>query len=60
MIFTLTGAQEAGFSGQVSALFAWRPAEGFYLEASLPEIGVVTPGRGAVTIGGSLRGGFRF
>lgn len=60
VIFTLTGAQDVGFSGRVSALFAWRPTDRFYLEASLPEIGVVSPGSGAVTIGGSLRGGFRF
>jgi hypothetical protein len=59
-IFTLTGARDVGFSGQLSALFAWRPTERFYLEASLPELGVVTPGTGAVTIGASVRAGFRF
>ena len=60
VIFTLTGAQDVGFSGQVSALFAWRPVDRFYLEASLPEIGIVSPGSGAVTIGASLRAGYRF
>lgn len=60
VIFTLTGAREVGFSGSISALFAWRPTDRFYLEASLPEVGVVTPGTGAVTIGGSLRAGYRF
>lgn len=60
VIFTLTGARDVGFSGRASALIAWRPSARFYLEASLPEIGVVTPGSGAVTIGASLRAGYRF
>ena len=60
VIFTLTGARDVGFSGRASALIAWRPTERFYLEASLPEVGVVSPGSGAVTIGASLRAGYRF
>lgn len=60
VLFTATGSQDVGFSGQLGALFAWRPTDRFYLEASLPELGVLTPGSGAVTIGGSLRGGLRF
>ncbi|GAB5543584.1 MAG: hypothetical protein SangKO_033440 [Sandaracinaceae bacterium] len=59
-VFTLTGARDVGFSGHLSALVAWRPTERFYLEASLPEIGLVTPGAGALTIGASLRAGYRF
>jgi len=60
VIFTLTGSRDAAFSGRVSALFAWRPADHFYLEASLPELGYVSPGAGALTIGASLRAGYRF
>jgi hypothetical protein len=60
VIFTLTGARDVGFSGRASALIAWRPTDRFYVEASLPEVGVVTPGSGAVTIGASLRAGYRF
>jgi hypothetical protein len=60
VIFTLTGARDVGFSGRASALIAWRPTHRFYVEASLPEVGVVTPGSGAVTIGASLRAGYRF
>lgn len=59
-VFTLTGARDVGFSSQASALVAWRPTDRFYLEASLPELGVVTPGAGALTIGASLRAGYRF
>lgn len=60
VVFTFTGARDAGFSAQVSALFAWRPTDHFYLEASLPELGYVSPGAGALTIGASLRAGYRF
>ncbi|MFK7989813.1 MAG: hypothetical protein AB8I08_27590 [Sandaracinaceae bacterium] len=60
VVFTLTGAREAGFSARASALFAWRPVENVYLEVSIPEIGVVTPGTGALTIGASGRVGYRF
>ena len=60
MVFTLTGSRDAGFSGKIRALFAWRPVERFYLEASIPEIGIVTPGTGAITLGASLRAGYRF
>lgn len=60
VIFTFTGSRDVGFSARVSALFAWRPAEHFYLEASIPELGYVSPGAGALTIGASLRAGYRF
>ncbi|MCB9595450.1 MAG: hypothetical protein H6719_22205 [Sandaracinaceae bacterium] len=60
VIFTFTGARDVGFAARVSALFAWRPTEHFYLEASLPELGYVSPGAGALTIGASLRAGYRF
>lgn len=60
VLFTFSGARDVAFSGRISALWAWRPVEHFYLEASLPELGYASPGAGAVTIGASLRGGVRF
>ncbi|MBX3269774.1 MAG: hypothetical protein KF729_05915 [Sandaracinaceae bacterium] len=60
VLFTFTGARDAGFSARVSAVIAWRPVEHFYLEASLPELGYVSPGAGALTIGASVRAGYRF
>lgn len=60
VIFAITGSRDVGFGGRISALLAWRPTDRFYLEASLPELGYVSPGTGALTIGASLRAGFRF
>ena len=60
VVFTTTGSRDVGFSTRLSALFAWQPVEHLYFEASLPEIGLVTPGTGAITIGASLRAGYRF
>jgi hypothetical protein len=60
VLFTFTGSRDVGFSGRAGALFAWRPAANIVLEASVPEIGIVSPGAGAVTIGGSLRAAYRF
>ncbi len=59
-VFALTGARDAGFSGRIGALFAWRPVPHFVIEASLPELGVLTPGSGVFSIGGSVRAGYRF
>src|SRR5690606_32923939 len=60
VVFTLTGARDVGFSGRLGALFAWRPVPHFVIEASIPEIGVLSPGAGLVSIGGGLRAGYRF
>lgn len=60
VVFTTTGSRDAGFSGRIMALFAWRPIEHLYLEVAIPELGVITPGAGAVTIGASARLGYRF
>ncbi|MCZ7684223.1 MAG: hypothetical protein M5U28_37770 [Sandaracinaceae bacterium] len=60
VIFSLTGARDAGFSGRASALFAWRPVPHFVIEASIPEIGVLSPGSGVLSIGGGVRAGYRF
>lgn len=60
VLFTFTGARDVGFSGRVGALVAWRPVENIVLEAALPELGIVTPGSGAFTIGTSVRASYRF
>lgn len=60
VLFTLTGARDVGFTGRIGALFAWRPTERVSIEASLPELGVITPGSGALTLGASVRAGYRF
>lgn len=38
----------------------WRATEDLYIEASLPELQVLTANGGVVTLGLSVRGGFRF
>ena len=60
VLFTLSGARDVAFSAKISALWAWRPIEHFYLEVALPELGYASPGTGAVSIGASLHGGVRF
>lgn len=60
VIFTVTGGRDVGFSGRIGPLFAWRPTDRIVLEASLPELGIITPGSGAFTIGASLRASYRF
>lgn len=60
VVFSFTGLRDAGFSGRLSPLVAWRPAEHFMLEASVLELSVLTPGSGVFSIGGSVRAGYRF
>jgi hypothetical protein len=55
-----TGPQDAGFLGRVSAIASWMPIEHFSIEVSLPELGYVSNGPGAVTFGASARLGYRF
>ena len=55
-----TGPQDAGFVGRVSAIASWMPVEHFSIEVSLPELGYVSNGPGAVTFGASARLGYRF
>lgn len=55
-----TGPQDAGFVGRVSAIASWMPIEHFSIEVSLPELGYVSNGPGAVTFGASARLGYRF
>ncbi len=59
-IFPFTGARDVGFSGRLSPLVAWRPSDPIMLEASILEVGVLSPGAGVVSIGGSIRAGYRF
>jgi hypothetical protein len=59
-IFTFTGARDVGFSGRLSPLVAWRPSDPIMLEASILEVGVLSPGAGVVSIGGSIRAAYRF
>ncbi len=58
--FLFTGPRDVGFLFRVNALFGWRPTQNVYLEAALPEIGVLTNGQGALIFGASLRVGYRF
>ncbi|MGE0784705.1 MAG: hypothetical protein AB7S26_03380 [Sandaracinaceae bacterium] len=59
-IFLATGSRDAGFAARISALIAWQPVEHLYFEASLPELGLATPGAGIFSIGATVRGGYRF
>lgn len=59
-VFPFTGAREVGFSGRLSPLVAWRPSAPIMLEASILEVGVLSSGSGVVSIGGSIRAGYRF
>jgi hypothetical protein len=60
LIFTATGGRDVGFAGTLGALVAWRPVRSLVLEASLPELSVITPGAGALSVGASVRAGYRF
>ncbi len=60
VIFTLTGGRDVGFTGRLGPLFAWRPTQNLLIEASLPELGVITPGSGAFTLGAGVRAAYRF
>lgn len=58
--FVFSGAREVGFAGRVSAIVSWTPIDQFQLEFALPELGVLTNGTGALTMGAALRAGYRF
>lgn len=58
--FLFTGPRDAGFVGRVSAIASWAPIEHFSIEVSLPELGYLSNGPGAVSVGGSARVGYRF
>jgi hypothetical protein len=55
-----TGPQDAGFVGRISAIASYAPIEHLTIEVSLPELGYLSNGPGAVMFGGSARIGYRF
>lgn len=58
--FLFTGPRDAGFVGRVSAIVSWAPIEHLSIEVSLPELGYLSNGPGAVSFGASARVGYRF
>lgn len=58
--FVFSGAREVGFAGRLGAIMSWTPIQQFQLELALPELGVLTNGTGALTMGAALRAGYRF
>ncbi|GAB4197709.1 MAG: hypothetical protein OHK0013_06150 [Sandaracinaceae bacterium] len=58
--FLFTGPQDAGFVGRISAIASYAPVEHLTIEVSLPELGYLSNGPGAVMFGGSARIGYRF
>jgi hypothetical protein len=58
--FLFTGPQDAGFVGRVSAIASFMPVEHLSIEVSLPELGYLSNGPGAVSFGASARIGYRF
>ncbi len=56
----VSGNRVPSFSGRVSAVVAWNPNGAFYVEASLPELQVLTANDGVVLVGASVRLGTRF
>lgn len=58
--FVFTGAQDTGFLARAGAVASWAPIRQLQIEITLPEIGVITNGPGAVIVGASARVGYRF
>jgi hypothetical protein len=58
--FLFTGPQDAGFVGRISAIASYAPVEHVTIEVSLPELGYLSNGPGAVMFGASARVGYRF
>lgn len=58
--FLFTGPQDAGFVGRISAIASFMPVEHLSIEVSLPELGYLSNGPGAVSFGASARVGYRF
>jgi hypothetical protein len=56
----LSGNRVPSFMVRASPVVAWRPFGQFYLEGALPEIQIYTAHGGIMTLGLSVRGGFRF
>jgi hypothetical protein len=58
--FLFTGPRDAGFVARLSAIASFTLAPHITLEVSLPELGILTNGPGALMFGGSARIGYRF
>jgi hypothetical protein len=56
----LSGNRVPAFMIRGGVVAAFRPFENVYFEASLPELQVLTSNEGVITLGVSVRGGFRF
>jgi hypothetical protein len=56
----LTGNRVPSLLVRASGVGSWRVGEELFLEASLPEITVLTANGGALAIGASVRVGTRF
>ncbi len=55
-----SGPRDAGFVGRISAIASYAPIEHLTIEVSLPELGYLSNGPGAVMFGASARVGYRF
>jgi len=58
--FLFTGPRDAGFVARLSAIASFTLAPHISLEVSLPELGILTNGPGALMFGASARIGYRF
>lgn len=58
--FLFTGPRDAGFVARLSAIASFELAPHITLEVSLPELGFITNGPGALMFGASARVGYRF
>ena len=58
-LFTISGSRDVGFRAQLAPTLSWRPIDNLSLETQI-ELGVLTAGAGAFTIGGSLHAAYRF
>lgn len=58
--FLFTGPRDVGFVARISAIASFELAPHITLEVSLPELGILTNGPGALTFGASARVGYRF
>ena len=58
--FLFTGPRDVGFVARLSAIASFELAPHITLEVSLPELGIITNGPGALMFGASARVGYRF
>ncbi len=58
--FAFTGGRDPGFTLRAGAIATWVPVEHLQVEVALPELGTLTNGAGAFTLGATVRVGYRF